>query len=206
MKLFYRIVTGGFRLCYGLLYNHKEAWEFDIKDLPGAAIVAPNHVSYLDPQLVAASWPEDLHFFAGKRLFKKKVMRWILHNLYCHPVEKGKELATIRTAIELLKQGNKVVVFPEGTRSEDGTLQPLRSGVAFLAYQSQCPIIPCYVAGSYEAWPKARKRPRLWGVQTSCRFGRPIWPKDDQGNTLSKEALNEALQQALSHLAAKSKE
>jgi 1-acyl-sn-glycerol-3-phosphate acyltransferase len=199
--VFYKVVIGGFRLFYGLLYDHKVEWEFDAQEVSGAAIVAPNHVSYLDPQLVAASWPEDLHFFAGKRLFNNKIMKWILHNLYCHPVEKGKELSTIRTALDLLKQGNKVVVFPEGTRSEDGNLQPLRSGVAFLAHQSQCPIIPCYVSGSYEAWPKTQKRPRFGGVRTVCRFGCPIWPKDAEGNILSKKALNDALQQALVRLA-----
>jgi 1-acyl-sn-glycerol-3-phosphate acyltransferase len=205
VKLFYKFVIGGFRLVYGLTYDHKVEWEFDVHELHGAAIVAPNHVSYLDPQLVAASWPDDLHFFAGKRLFENRMMRWILHNLYCHPVEKGKELSTIRTAIDLLKQGNKIVVFPEGTRSQDGELQPLRSGAAFLSLQSQCPIIPCYVGGSFEAWPRTRKRPRLTGVRTVCRFGCPIWPKDAEGNRLSKEAINEALQQSLVRLASKGK-
>ncbi len=203
MNCFYQFVIGCFRLFYGLLYNHKVEFEFDLREVPGAAIIAPNHVSYLDPQLVAASWPEDLHFFANRRLFEKRVMRWILDNLCCHPVEKGKELATIRTALELLKQGKKIVVFPEGTRSERGELQPLRSGVAFLALQSGCPIIPCYVRGAFEAWPKTRKRPRFWGVRTVCRFGRPIWPKDSEGNSITKQALNDALQEALRSLASK---
>jgi 1-acyl-sn-glycerol-3-phosphate acyltransferase len=150
---------------------------------------------------VAASWPDDLHFFAGKRLFEKRIMRWILIHLCCHPVERGKELSTIRTALDLLKEGNKVVLFPEGTRSEDGDLLPLRSGVAFLASQSQCPIIPCYVGGSYEAWPKTHRYPRVMGVRTVCRFGRPIWPKSADGKVLSKQALNEALQEALVRLA-----
>jgi 1-acyl-sn-glycerol-3-phosphate acyltransferase len=205
VKLIYRVVTNAFRLFYGLAYDHKVEWEFDIQQLPGAAIVAPNHVSYLDPQLVAGSWPDDLHFFAGKRLFENKIMKWLLDNLYCHPVEKGKELSTIRTAIELLKEGKKIVVFPEGTRSQDGDLQPLRNGVAFLASLSQCPIIPCYVGGSYKAWPRDRKRPRFRGVRTVCRFGRPIWPKDADGKALSKEALNMALEQALIRLASESK-
>jgi 1-acyl-sn-glycerol-3-phosphate acyltransferase len=203
VKLFYRVARVGFRVVYGLLYNHTVEWEFDLRQLPGAAIVAPNHVSYLDPQLVSASVPGDLHFFANKRLFENKFMGWLLRRLCCHPVEKGKELATIRTAIELLNQGNRVVVFPEGTRSEDGGLRPLRNGVAFLALRSQCPIIPCYVGGSYEAWPRTRKCPRFGGVQTTCRFGPPIWPNDADGNPLSKEALNETLHKELARLALK---
>ena len=96
----------------------------------------------------------------------------------------------------------KVVVFPEGTRSDDGGLKPLRSGVAFLALQSRCPIIPCYVGGSYEAWPRSRKWPRLRGVRTYCRFGRPISPLDANGNPVAKETLNELLYEAIARLAA----
>jgi 1-acyl-sn-glycerol-3-phosphate acyltransferase len=204
VKLFYRFASKGFRVVYTILYHHKVEWEFDVQELPGAAIVAPNHVSYLDPQLVSGSWPGDLHFFAGKRLFDNFFMNMLLRGLCCHPVEKGKELATIRAALELLKQGNKVVVFPEGTRSEDGVLRPLRSGVAFLAIQSQCPIIPCYVGGTFDAWPKSKKWPHLQG-RTICRFGKPIWPKDAEGKTLSKEALNNALFEAITRLASETK-
>lgn len=183
-----------------MLYGHEVEWEFDPAQLPGAAIVAPNHVSYLDPQLVAGSWPGDLNYFAGSHLFQSLFMRWLLRHMRCHPVEKGKELSTIRMAIGLLKEGRKIVLFPEGTRSEDGELKPLRSGVSFLAYQSQCPIVPCYVGGSYDAWPRTRKWPRLTGVRTICRFGRPILPIDEQGNRRSKETLQQLLHESLSRL------
>lgn len=189
-------------MTYSLLYRHKVEWEVNPKEIPGGAIIAPNHVSYLDPQLVSASWPGDLTFFAGSRLFKRPFLGCVLRLLRCYPVEKGKELSTIRTAIRLLKEGKKVVVFPEGTRSSDGDLQPLRSGVALLAFQSRCPIIPCYVGGSYEAWPRSRKWPRLRGVRTYCRFGKPILPLDASGNPVAKERLNELLYEAISRLAA----
>lgn len=204
MKLFYRLASVGFRLVYGVLYHHTVESEFSIREFQGPCIIAPNHVSYLDPQLVAGSWHGDLNFFASKRLFDHSFLGLLLRCLGCHPVEKGKELATIRTAIELLNKGERVVVFPEGTRSEDGDLQPLRSGVAFLALRCHCPIIPCYIGGSYEAWPKNKKRPRFGGVRTVCRFGRPIWPDDSEGKALSKEALNEALQKEIARLGSKS--
>jgi 1-acyl-sn-glycerol-3-phosphate acyltransferase len=198
--LFYRLSSWAFWIVYGVLYHHKVEWEFDPAELTGPVIVAPNHVSYLDPQLVLQSWPGCLHFFAGNHLFARPLLRWLLRHLCCHPVTRGKELAAIRAALALLREGNKVVLFPEGTRSGDGTLKPLRSGVAFLAEQSQSPIVPCYVGGSYEAWPRTRKWPRLFGVRTVCRFGRPILPTDPSGARRSKETLNEMLQQSLSRL------
>lgn len=200
MKLFYRVAAHLFAVTYTVLYRHKVGWEMNPKELQGGAIIAPNHVSYLDPQLVSASWPGDLSFFAGSRLFQRPFLGFLLRMLCCYPVEKGKEISTIRTAIKLLKEGKKVVVFPEGTRSDDGELQPLRNGVAFLALQSRCPIIPCYISGSYEAWPRSRTWPRLGGVRTLCRFGRPIWPMDDDGNPVAKETLNKHLYEAIARL------
>ena len=201
MSFFYRIASVVFFVVYKLFYRNRAEWETDPREIKGGAIIAPNHVSYLDPQLVSGSWSGDLTFFAGSRLFRKPVLGLILRMLHCHPVEKGNELATIRAAVKLLKGGKKIVLFPEGTRSENGTLQPFRSGVAFLALQSRCPVIPCYVGGSYQAWPKSRKWPRLFGVRTFCRFGRPIWPFDETGAPLTKEALNRRLYEAISRLA-----
>ena len=203
MRLFYKVVICLFRITYWVLYRHRVEWKgVDPKKIKGAAIIAPNHVSYLDPQLVAASWPGDLSFFAGSRLFERPFLGFLLRMLCCHPVEKGKELAAMRTALGLLKEGKKVVLFPEGTRSNDGTLKPLRNGVAFLALQSRCPIIPCYVSGSYEMWPRSRKWPRLRGGRTLCRFGKPILPYDEKGNPMTKEALNKRLFEAISRLSA----
>jgi 1-acyl-sn-glycerol-3-phosphate acyltransferase len=202
MKLFYKVARRVLYMTYLALYHHKVEWEINPKEIQGGAIIAPNHVSYLDPQLVCASWPGDLSFFAGSRLFKHLFMGCLLRLLCCHPVEKGKELATIRTAISLLKEGKKVVVFPEGTRSDDGDLKPFHNGVAFLALQSHCPIIPCYVGGSYDAWPRSRKWPRFRGVRTFCRFGRPILPLDANGKPVAKETLNKLLYEAISRLSA----
>ena len=184
-----------------VFYHNKVEWETDPREIKGGAIIAPNHVSYLDPQLISGSWPGSITFFAGSHLFQKPILGILLRMLCCHPVEKGNELATIRTAIKLLKQGKKIVLFPEGTRSNDGVLKPLRSGVAFLALQSRCPVIPCYISGTYQAWPRSKKWPRFFGVKTICHFGRPIWPCDASGNLVSKEALNEQLYEAISRLA-----
>lgn len=198
----YRFVIFLFRIFFHLFYRNRIEWEFDPKQLCGAAIIAPNHASYLDPPLVSASWPKPLHFFAGKRLFHKGWLGWLLPRLNTHPVEQGQEIATMRLALSLLKEGKKIVVFPEGTRSKDGKMGPMRSGVSFLAFRSGAPIVPCYIEGTYEAWPPTKKRPRMRGRKTLCRFGKPIYPVCDDGTKLSKQEITDAIQTELERLGA----
>ncbi len=197
MTFFYPFAAATFRLVYSVIYRHTVTFEFDPKTLPGAAIVAPNHVSYLDPQLISGSWPGSLQFFAGEHLFKGKLFGWLLRNLQTHPIPKGKELAVLRAALQFLKRGQKVVLFPEGTRSGDGTLKELRDGVSFLALQAQCPIIPCYVHGAYAAWPRTKKFPSIFGVRTRVIFGSPIFPVNEQKEPRTKQEMTKLLQQAL---------
>lgn len=196
----YSFIIALFRIFFALFYRNKVFWEFDPKTVPGSAIIAPNHTSYLDPPLVAGSWKGSLHFFAGGHLFEKRGLRWILPRLNAHPVVKGQETMSVRLAMQLLREGKKIVVFPEGTRSKDGRMQQLQRGVAFLALQTQSPIIPCYITGTYGAWPRARRWPKLFSHRTTCIFGRPIAPFDENGNPLTKAQLTEAIQAELLRL------
>jgi 1-acyl-sn-glycerol-3-phosphate acyltransferase len=196
----YRFVIFWFRVFFHLFYRHSTEWEFNPKELVGAAIIAPNHVSYLDPPLISAAWPKPLHFFARRRLFQKGWLAWLLPRLNTHPVEQGQEIATMRLALSLLNEGKKIVVFPEGTRSESGQIGPMRSGVSFLSLRSGAPVIPCYIEGTYEAWPRTEKKPRVRGRKTFCRFGRPIFPVRADGTKLSKQEIIALIQAELERL------
>ena len=196
----YSFAAGCVRLFVNIFYRNKVCWEFDPKALSGAAIIAPIHASYLDPPVVAGSWHGELHFFAGGHLFKNRVLRWILPRVNTHPVVKGQELIALRSALELLEQGKRVVLFPEGTRSPDGQIQQLQRGVAFLAIQARAPIIPCFLTGTYDAWPRNRSWPHLFGRRTSCIFGRPIYPFEKNGKPIGKAQLTETIQAELARL------
>lgn len=157
-------------------------------NFPSGVIIAPNHASYLDPPFVAASWRgKKLHFFAGNHLFQGWFLSKILTSVQSHPVVRGKERTAIHQAIDLLKKGNNIVVFPEGTRSKDGTLSELKSGVAYMSYKTGCPIIPCSIEGTYEAWPRGKKIPKLCRMPLVCRFGSPLYPEGEE----SKERKDE---------------
>ena len=140
---------------------------------------------------MAASSPEELYYLARRSLFKNRFFRWILEHLNTFPVTgTGRDLESLRTICRLLDEGKKVVTFPEGARSRDGNLGPIRQGVAMLALRCRCPIVPAHLDGLYEVWSRHHRRPKLWG-KTSCRLGQPIYPEDF--GALDKKKAQEAL-------------
>lgn len=132
---------------------------YGIKNVPktGGVIIAANHASYLDPPAVGASSRRMrmTHFMARDTLFRNPLMGAFLRRVGVIPLDRDKgDLKAMKTAIQLLKDGASVALFPEGTRSIDGTLQPAKPGIGFLVSKGQAPVVPVYVHGSYEAWSK----------------------------------------------------
>jgi len=140
----------------------------------GSAIIAANHASNLDPPVVSISCPEEVHFLAKESLFRKPILGFLIRHLNSHPISRdAADVQTFRMIINLLQQGKKVILFPEGKRTPDGQLQPIERGLSFLAIKAQCNIQPVYLQGTFSAWPKDHKFPRLFGKIT-CVFGSPI--------------------------------
>ena len=156
-KIFYRLKI------YGLEHYY-----------PRGAVIAANHTSFLDPPIVSVCWPEEVHFLARETLFKNRFFGGLIRNLNTHPVSgDAGDIGVMKTIISLLEQGKKVVLFPEGTRSRDGELKPLKAGISMLVSRTKTAIIPVYIDGAYQAWNRAQKFPRLFG-KVSCVFGTPI--------------------------------
>ncbi|WP_068468968.1 lysophospholipid acyltransferase family protein [Candidatus Protochlamydia phocaeensis] len=142
--------------------------------VPGSAILAPNHTSFFDPPLIGACCPEEVHYLARASLFRHFLFGWFLKHLNAHPVHgSAQDIYSFKIICQLLSEGKKVVIFPEGIRSEDGTLNPIKSGIAMLALRMHCPIIPIYISGTFEAWPRQRRFPKI-GPPITCVFGSPI--------------------------------
>ena len=158
---------------FRLFYRHKI---YGLENyIQGGALVAANHVSFYDPPLVAVSCPEEMHFLARKTLFEHKFFGALIRKLNSHPVTGGaSDVSVMRTILKLLKEGKKVLLFPEGTRTE-GKLGEIREGLGLLAQKSDCPIIPAYIFGAEKIWPPSRKFPKLSG-KTAVVFGKPIKP------------------------------
>jgi 1-acyl-sn-glycerol-3-phosphate acyltransferase len=128
----------------------------------GPALLVANHQSFIDPVLLGLTTPRRLCYLARKTLFKKPLFAWLIRSLRAIPIDQesvGKD--GIKAILAALQTGEAVVVFPEGERTHDGTMSPLRPGVSLLIQRAKAPIVPVGLAGAFEFWPRTRKLPRL---------------------------------------------
>ena len=126
----------------------------------GPVLVIANHQSFVDPWIVGLAVKRHLTFLARKTLFKNALFARVIRSLNAVPIDQegvGKE--GIRTVVEQLNLGKAVLVFPEGTRTPDGLMQPLRPGIHLLIKRAQAAIVPVGIAGAYDAWPIWRRYP-----------------------------------------------
>jgi 1-acyl-sn-glycerol-3-phosphate acyltransferase len=121
----------------------------------GSLIVACNHISFWDPPLVGAAIQREMHFLAKEELFSTPILGPLIRSVNSIPIRRGgADLTGLARAIEKLKSGGALLIFPEGSRMKDGELHPARPGLGLLAVQSDARIVPCYISGS--------NRPRRW--------------------------------------------
>lgn len=168
----------------------------------GAAIIASNHTSYLDPPILSTSWPDEVHFLARETLFKNPLFGGLITRLNSHPVSgDAGDIVVFKTIVKLLSEGKKVILFPEGMRSYDGELGEIKPGVAMLVSRTKSAVVPAYIHGAFNAWPRTQKLPKLWG-KTACIFGSPIlWAQFEHlDKREGQAALTEKLADAINSL------
>ena len=126
----------------------------------GGLVVASNHISFWDPPLIGAVLPREVHFLAKEELFANPVFGALIRSYNAIPIRRGMvDLSGMARAVETLRRGEALLLFPEGTRMRDGRLHPARPGVGMMAVNADVPIVPCYISGS--------SRPRGWWLRTS---------------------------------------
>lgn len=172
MAFFYWLTRAVSKIVFCGLYSLKVYRHQDV--YPDGAIIVSNHLSYFDPLLISTCWQEDLHYVASIKLFKIPILKNLLHNLNTYPISGTvKDLNLFKQMCDLLKHGKKVVLFPEGGLSNDGQLKRFKPGIAMLALRCQCAIIPVYIHGTWEIWPRKQRFPNLKG-KMACVIGAPI--------------------------------
>jgi 1-acyl-sn-glycerol-3-phosphate acyltransferase len=164
----------------------------------GPALLASNHVSYLDPltlAYVANERGRRTRFLAKAELFEKPGLGWMLRAAHQIPVQRGKENAAgaLSFAVDALARGECVAVFPEGTISQD--FEPMRgkSGTARLAQQANVPIIPVGLWGTHRILTKGRKPHWQWGVAQTAVVGSPVTVGPDEHVKLATERIMNAI-------------
>lgn len=139
----------------------------------GAALVCSNHQSYLDPILAGAMCDRRLNYLARESLFRSRLFGGLMRFYDAIPVRRdGMSIAGLKETLRRLKREELVLIFPEGTRTEDGAIQPLKPGFIVLARKAKVPIVPLAIAGAFDVWPKGAKLPRP--ARVCMAVGRPI--------------------------------
>lgn len=165
----------------------------------GPTIVASTHLSHADSIALGTAIRRPVHFLGDLHLTRWPVLGPLLPRLGMVPLRRGEADAHALAVLgELLTQGACIAVYPEGSRSRDGKVHRLRSGVARLAADHRVPVVPASVAGIYEVWPIGA-RPRLRGGRVAVRFGPPMPPPDPTPR--ARREFNERLQRTLAELA-----
>ena len=178
----------------------------------GPVLLVSNHVSVLDPPLVGGAAPRPLVFMAKEELFGIPLFGRLIRALNARPVRRdGSDMRALKAALAVLAEGQAILVFPEGTRGEEGgPLREGKPGVGMLAVLSGAPVVPVFVSGSGAALPRGRALPRPAKVRVS--FGPALSFKKESkreaggeakrpGDDGRKEAYREAAQEMMRAIA-----
>ena len=139
----------------------------------GPVIVAMNHQSYLDPPLAGNACDRAIYFLARRSLLNVPVLRWLLPKLNVIPVnQEGIDRSALKALIQVIKAGNGALVFPEGSRTLDGNLQPGLPGIGLVIAKTLAPVVPMRIFGAHEALPRGGGRMRFHSI--TVVVGQPI--------------------------------
>jgi 1-acyl-sn-glycerol-3-phosphate acyltransferase len=190
-------VRATFHLLFGLLYRYRCDGLKNIPDA-GPLLIVSNHQSFLDPIVVGIGVWQRRHLYAMARssLFRNPVFGGILRFMNTFPVDRGAaDMAAMRRAIEVMKTGQALMVFPEGTRTGDGKTLPFKPGIMLLVKRAGATVVPVAVDGAFDIWPRTRKLPKAFG-HMATRFGEAIPAQTliDMGDKQATAYLHEQIE------------
>jgi 1-acyl-sn-glycerol-3-phosphate acyltransferase len=177
------------RFLFRMLF--KIVWRCEIsgrENIPaeGGVIIAPNHKSVADPPLAGSAMKRPLHFMAKEELFSIPVLGYLIKQTNAFPVARAAQgdVSAFKTALNLLENGETVLVFPEGGRAKNEDFRPAKQGVGMLACRAQVPVVPARIINSDKIGSFAKLK---------IIFGRPIYPPKvydkDAYKKLSEEVM-----------------
>jgi len=152
---------------------------FGTRNVPatGGVLLVSNHQSFLDPIVATLAIPRECNYLARNSLFHNPLFGRLIKFLNSVPVKRGTaDMRAIREIMRRLRQGQVVLTFPEGTRTTDGSMGPMRAGVVLLARKTRVPIVPTLILGAFESWPRTARLPTPRPIIVA--YSEPIYPHE----------------------------
>jgi 1-acyl-sn-glycerol-3-phosphate acyltransferase len=171
--------------------------------LDGPVILASNHASYIDPPLVGSGVRRQINYLARDSIFRVPILASILRSWEVVPVDRdGGTGRGLKAILDRLSRGGAIILFPEGTRSRHGELNPARSGIGLTVIKSAAPVVPARVFGTYAAYGAKMLVPRPRPV--AVKYAKPMYFEAlrAEAKTCSKPRLKEIYQQVANEIMA----
>jgi 1-acyl-sn-glycerol-3-phosphate acyltransferase len=202
MNVSYRLAWIFFRTLYLTCFRCRYLYPERVP-LEGPVILAANHASFLDPPLIGAGFNRMVNYLARNTLFDAPVVGALLRSWKVVPVDReGGGGAGLKAILDRLIDGGIILLFPEGTRTSDGELRPARAGIGLAVIKSDAPVVPVRIFGTFEAYGRHMKIPRLRRV--AVKYGHPLDFQElrTEAKTCSKPRLKEIYQQVADEIMA----
>ncbi len=202
MTFAYRCGWESFRAVFALYFGWR-VFNAERVPLTGPVILASNHASYIDPPLVGAGVRRQISFLARDNIFHVPVLAAILRSWEVVPVDRdGGTGRGLKQILARLEQGGAIILFPEGTRSRHGELNPARSGIGLTVIKSRAPVVPQRVVGTHEAFGPHKRSPRP--RRLTVKYGQPMWFAEQRAEAAvcSKQRVKEIYQQVADEIMA----
>ena len=180
---------------FKIIFRYKVIGEHNIPK-NGGVIIASNHISLWDPPVVGAGLNRPINFMAKEELFSNSIIKWVITTMKAFPVKRGAaDRNAIRHAINLLKNGEILGLFPEGTRSKNGELGKPEPGIAMIALKAGVPIVPAAIIGTNKVGKGGCFLP-----QFIIKFGKPIMIHPEEKDKAAMDNLGNIVMREISCL------
>jgi len=186
---FYHLTVSIFRIAFRIRGDIKVKGR-DRLPAKGPYIVAPNHVSYVDPPIVGAALPGHSYYMAKAELFSVPVLGKIIPRIGAFPIRRGSpDRAAVKVTLALLAAGEPVTIFPEGTRRPVGELGEAESGFGWLVHRARVPVVPIGIVGAGDLLPRGARF--IQHSQVRVHIGEPLTFEDLLDSPDSRAAIKE---------------